>query len=55
VILLKVENQKRKHKEASMDFNTKQVKEGIEQIATLLSELVVRWTDPNLVDTKKRW
>jgi hypothetical protein len=26
-----------------MDFNTKQVKEGIEQIATLLSELVVRY------------
>jgi hypothetical protein len=41
VILLKVQSQKRKHKEAQMDFNTKQVKEGIEQIATLLSELVV--------------
>ncbi len=26
-----------------MDFNTKQVKEGIEQIATLLSELVVKY------------
>ena len=26
-----------------MDFNTSQVKEGIEQIATLLSELVVRY------------
>jgi PAS domain S-box-containing protein len=43
VILLKVEKQKRKHKEAHMDFNTEQVKEGIEQIATLLSELLVRY------------
>jgi len=28
-----------------MDFNTKQIKEGIEQIATLISELVVRYAE----------
>jgi hypothetical protein len=43
VILLKVKDQKRKHKEAQMDFNTKLVKEGVEQIATLVSDLVVKY------------
>jgi len=43
VILLKVKNQKRKHKEAQMDFNTKQVKEGIEELAALFSDLVVKY------------
>ena len=43
MILLKGPKPKRNHKEAHNDFNTKQVKEEIEQIASLFSDLVVKY------------
>ena len=37
--------QNKKHKEAQMDFSTKLTEEGVEQLATLLSDLVVTYVE----------
>jgi hypothetical protein len=40
-----MKTQNKKHKEAQMDFSTKLAQEGVEQLATLLSDMVVRYVE----------